>query len=62
MGRHFCLSSPFRVTQGTGEADCQACGYNYSPKVGDDEYPVPRGTRFEVRLGVRRPDQQLRAL
>lgn len=38
------------MTKGTGEGDCQACGYSYSPKAGDDEYPVPKGTRFEASL------------
>lgn len=36
------------MTKGTGEGECQACGYNYTPSAGDDEYPVPKGTRFEV--------------
>jgi Rubredoxin len=36
------------MTKGTGEGECQGCGYNYTPKEGDDEYPVPKGTRFEV--------------
>jgi Rubredoxin len=36
------------MTKGTGEGECKACGYNYFPKEGDDEYPVPKGTRFEV--------------
>ena len=36
------------MTKGTGEGECQGCGYSYTPKEGDDEYPVPKGTRFEV--------------
>lgn len=31
---------------GTGEATCQNCTYKYSPKQGDEEYPVPKGTQF----------------
>ncbi len=38
------------MKKGTGEGECQACGYTYSPKDGDDEYPIPKGTAFEVRL------------
>jgi Rubredoxin len=37
------------MTKGTGEGECQGCGYSYTPKEGDDEYPVPKGTRFEVQ-------------
>lgn len=33
---------------GTGEADCKGCGYQYSPKTGDPEYPVAAGTKFQV--------------
>ena len=36
------------MKKGTGEGECQGCGYSYTPKEGDDEYPVPKGTRFEV--------------
>lgn len=36
------------MRKGTGEGECRACGYEYSPKTGDDEYPIPKGTRFEV--------------
>mmetsp|Transcript_12237 Transcript_12237/g.36748 ORF Transcript_12237/g.36748 Transcript_12237/m.36748 type:complete len:220 (-) Transcript_12237:3065-3724(-) len=35
------------MRKGTGEGECRACGYVYSPKTGDDEYPIPKGTRFE---------------
>ena len=34
---------------GTGEAECRGCGYVYSPKKGDPDYPVSPGTKFEVR-------------
>lgn len=34
---------------GTGEADCKGCGYSYTPKNGDPDYPVAPGTKFEVR-------------
>lgn len=37
------------MTIGTGEATCKGCGYEYSPKKGDPEYPVSPGTKFEVR-------------
>lgn len=32
---------------GTGEATCGGCGYEYTPRAGDPEYPVPPGTLFE---------------
>ncbi|GAB4816298.1 hypothetical protein N2152v2_003344 [Parachlorella kessleri] len=32
---------------GTGEAECRGCGYVYSPKKGDPDYPVSPGTKFE---------------
>lgn len=32
---------------GTGEAQCMACGYEYSPKEGDSEYPISPGTPFQ---------------
>lgn len=32
---------------GTGEATCSGCGYEYSPKRGDPEYPVAPGVFFE---------------
>ena len=38
------------MTKGTGEGECKACGYMYTPKEGDDEYPVPKGTQFQVSL------------
>jgi rubredoxin len=31
---------------GTGEATCGGCGFEYTPKAGDPEYPVPPGTLF----------------
>ena len=34
---------------GTGEATCPGCGYEYRPKNGDSEYPVPPGTLFQAR-------------
>jgi rubredoxin len=34
---------------GTGEATCPGCGYEYRPKAGDSEYPVPPGTLFQAR-------------
>lgn len=34
---------------GTGEATCMGCGYEYSPKNGDPEYPITPGTYFTVR-------------
>ncbi|KAI7842041.1 hypothetical protein COHA_004241 [Chlorella ohadii] len=35
------------MTVGTGEASCKGCGYEYSPKRGDPEYPVAPGTAFQ---------------
>ncbi len=32
---------------GSGEAECKSCQYVYEPKMGDDNYPVAKGTRFE---------------
>ena len=37
---------------GTGEAQCKACGYEYSPKRGDPDYPVSPGTKFQVGAGA----------
>lgn len=34
---------------GSGEADCLSCGYQYVPKNGDPEYPIPPATKFQVR-------------
>ena len=33
---------------GTGEATCKGCGYEYTPKRGDPEYPVAPGTPFQA--------------
>ena len=33
---------------GTGEAECKGCGYVYSPKKGDPDYPIAPGIKFEV--------------
>ena len=38
------------MKQGTGQAECTACGYSYDPRKGDPEYPVSPGTKFEVRM------------
>lgn len=32
---------------GTGEAECQGCGYTYVPSKGDPEYPVSPGVAFQ---------------
>mmetsp|Transcript_3153 Transcript_3153/g.9740 ORF Transcript_3153/g.9740 Transcript_3153/m.9740 type:complete len:203 (+) Transcript_3153:47-655(+) len=32
---------------GDGEYECQSCMYQYSPKKGDDFYPVSAGTQFK---------------
>ena len=32
---------------GSGEAECKSCQYVYEPKLGDENYPVAKGTRFE---------------
>jgi rubredoxin len=34
---------------GSGEAECKNCRYIYSPRTGDDNYPVAKGTLFEAR-------------
>lgn len=39
---------------GTGEAQCKGCGYTYDPKLGDPEYPVSKGVKFEVRYAALR--------
>ena len=36
------------MTVGTGEALCLGCGYEYDPKKGDPDYPVPPGTMYQV--------------
>lgn len=36
------------MTVGTGEAECKGCGYTYDPKNGDPDYPVSKGTQFQV--------------
>lgn len=33
---------------GAGYATCKGCGYEYKPENGDSEFPVPKGTQFEV--------------
>lgn len=45
-----CLTPPTLPCPqiGTGEATCKGCGYEYSPKRGDPEYPVAPGTTFQV--------------
>lgn len=35
---------------GSGTAQCKGCGYEYSPEKGDPDFPVSRGTRFQVGL------------
>lgn len=35
---------------GTGEAECKSCGYTYNPAQGDPEYPIAKGTLFDVRF------------
>lgn len=32
---------------GSGEATCKGCGYEYKPELGDPEFPVPRGVKFQ---------------
>lgn len=34
---------------GNGEATCKGCGYEYKPDKGDPDFPVARGTKFQVR-------------
>lgn len=33
---------------GAGAATCKGCGYEYKSEKGDPEFPVPKGTKFEV--------------
>jgi len=40
------LEEKFAVI-GDGEHECQSCMYQYSPKKGDDFYPVSAGTQFK---------------
>jgi hypothetical protein len=40
------------ATIGTGSAECKSCQYVYEPKLGDPNYPVSKGTPFEVRCGA----------
>lgn len=35
------------MTIGTGEAECKGCGYTYNPKIGDPDYPISPGMKFE---------------
>jgi rubredoxin len=35
---------------GGGNGTCQSCGYKYTSDKGDPDFPVARGTKFEVRL------------
>ena len=35
---------------GSGMAECNSCQYLYDPSKGDENYPVPRGVRFEARI------------
>lgn len=32
---------------GSGEATCQGCGYVYKPELGDPDFPVPKGMKFQ---------------
>jgi hypothetical protein len=45
------LAEKFAVI-GSGSAECKSCQYVYEPKMGDDAYPVAKGTLFQVRLCV----------
>jgi hypothetical protein len=42
------LAERFAVI-GSGSAECKSCQYTYEPKLGDESYPVAKGTRFEAR-------------
>merc|ERR1712113_376109 len=39
-------SEKFMVVK-SGEANCNICGYQYTPEKGDADYPISRGTYFE---------------
>jgi rubredoxin len=47
------LAERFAVI-GSGSAECKSCQYVYEPKLGDDTYPVARGTAFKARRRPRR--------
>jgi hypothetical protein len=34
---------------GSGTAECKGCGYEYMPEKGDPDFPVAKGTLFQVR-------------
>jgi hypothetical protein len=42
---------------GSGTAACKGCGYEYSPEKGDPDFPVARGTLFQVSF-VGLPEQE----
>jgi len=33
---------------GSGEATCKGCGFTYKPELGDSDFPVAKGTLFQV--------------
>ena len=47
------LAERFAVI-GSGSAECKSCQYVYEPKMGDDSYPVAKGTLFQVCVVARR--------
>ena len=40
---------------GSGEAQCKGCGYEYKPGQGDPEFPIAKGTLFQVRVAHAHP-------
>jgi hypothetical protein len=38
---------------GSGTAECKGCGYEYTPEKGDPDFPVAKGTLFQVGEGER---------
>ncbi len=33
---------------GSGTAACKGCGYEYKPENGDPDFPIAKGTMFQV--------------
>ena len=38
------------VVVGGDNGTCKGCGYNYNAAVGDPDFPVARGTKFQVSI------------
>jgi hypothetical protein len=44
---------------GSGEAQCKSCGYEYKPGQGDPDFPIAKGTLFQVRIARLVPPSQM---